>query len=191
MEKRGYLKNGLNKFLWSLIIIGGLLFIFLYLCSIRRHHREEMIIPKLVGTTAPRLISVNIKWQDSAYCTVLEDDLLFILEEEGKTIISYPKLSYEDFINLSYKDTLLVDSLSFIHLKDYMVIPQYRIDSIYNSKGVEGLLSAYFDEGWFIPYCQEGLLTLPEERYVINVLQRHGYSMAIDCESGCLHIVDP
>ena len=85
--------------------------------------------------------------------------------------------------------TLIVDSLSFIQLKDYIVIPQYRIDSIYENEGVKGLLSAYFDDVWFIPSCEDGILTLPEQRYVIDILHRCGYCVDIDCESGCIYIV--
>lgn len=99
------------------------------------------------------------------------------------------KLPKKEFIELSYKDTLIVDSLSFIQLKDYIVIPQYRIDSIYENEGVKGLLSAYFDDVWFIPSCEDGILTLPEQRYVIDILHRCGYCVDIDCESGCIYIV--
>ena len=91
------------------------------------------------------------------------------------------KLPKKEFIELSYKDTLIVDSLSFIQLKDYIVIPQYRIDSIYENEGVKGLLSAYFDDVWFIPSCEDGILTLPEQRYVIDILHRCGYCVDIDC----------
>src|SRR5699024_1551373 len=107
--------------------------------------------------------------------TVLESVELFsILEEEGKKTIPQLKLPKKEFIELSYKDTLIVDSLSFIQLKDYIVIPQYRIDSIYENEGVKGLLSAYFDDVWFIPSCEDGILTLPEQRYVIDILHRCG-----------------
>lgn len=35
---------------------------------------------------------------------------------------------------------------------------------------------------------EESLLTLLEQRYAINILQRHGYTIVNDCESGCLYI---
>ena len=33
------------------------------------------------------------------------------------------------------------------------------------------------------------VLTLPEQRYVIDILHRCGYCVDIDCESGCIYIV--
>lgn len=180
MEKKGYPKNYLNKFFLFFIIIGGSMFVFLY--WVCKHSEKEMQLPDLDETTAPPLISMNIKCQDSTYCIVLEEgELSSILKGKDKKITSQMKLSY--------KDTVIVDSLSLIQLKDYIVIPQHRIDSIYKSEGVKGLLIAYFDDVWFIPYCEEGILTLPEQRYIIDILHRHGYSTIIDCESGCLYII--
>ena len=177
----------MNKCLSFLFIITGLVLVFLYIVD--KHSEAEMILPDLDGSTAIPLMSVNIKWQDSTYCVVLEEDeILSILKEDDKNAIPQINLPHKDLIRLSYKDTLIVDSLSFLQLKEYMVAPQYRIDSIFKNKGIEGLLSTYFDGVWFIPSCEEGLLTLPEQRYVINILQRHGYSIDIDCESGYLYI---
>ena len=134
-----------------------------------KHSEKAMMVSDLDIVPITSLMSVNIKWQDSTYCTVLESVELFsILEEEGKKTIPQLKLPKKEFIELSYKDTLIVDSLSFIQLKDYIVIPQYRIDSIYENEGVKGLLSAYF---------------------VIDILHRCGYCVDIDCESGCIYIV--
>ena len=171
----------------SVVVIGGIAFFF---HIVYKHSEKAMMVSDLDRVPITSLMSVNIKWQDSTYCTVLESVELFsILEEEGKKTIPQLKLPKKEFIELSYKDTLIVDSLSFIQLKDYIVIPQYRIDSIYENEGVKGLLSAYFDDVWFIPSCEDGILTLPEQRYVIDILHRCGYCVDIDCESGCIYIV--
>lgn len=182
MEREQYPKNCLNKFFVISIIVAGLVFVFLYV--VYKHSEKDMMIPDLNRTPITSIMSVNIKWIDSTYCIVLDEDELFSkLKKAGKNMAPQMKLSY--------KDILTVDSLSFIQLKDCMVIPQHRIDSIYKSEGVKGLLTAYFDEEWFIPYCEEGLLTLPEQRYVIDILHRHGYPTIIDSESGCLYIIEP
>lgn len=188
MMERKYLKNYWSNIIISLVVvIGGIAFIF---HIVYEHSEKAMMFPDLDRVPITSLMSVNIKWQDSTYCTVLESVELFsILEEEGKKIIPQLKLPKKEFIELSYKDTLIVDSLSFIQLKDYIVIPQYRIDSMYENEGVKGLLSAYFDDVWFIPSCEDGILTLPEQRYVIDILHRCGYCIDIDCESGCIYIV--
>ena len=90
---------------------------------------------------------------------------------------------------LSDKDTLIMDSLSYIQLKDYVVVPEYRIDSICKREGIKGLFSAYFDDIWFTPcYNENSVLSLSEQRYVIYVLLQHGLSVRRDCESGDIYI---
>ena len=190
MEQKRYQKNYWNKFFLFLIAVGVAVLIFFY--WIQKNSEKTIMLPNLDGTTAPALISVNIVWHDSAYCAVLEnDELFYTLKKENKKNNSQTNLLYKSFINLSYKDTLTVDSLSFIRFKKYIVTPQHRIDSIHQSEGITGLFSAYFDDVWFVPSCEEGLLTLPEQIYTVHILQRYGYSVNIDCESGCLYIKEP
>lgn len=132
------------------------------------------------------LISTVLQWKDYAYCVVAESgDLCPILERENEKISEYKKLTYKEFINLSYRDTLVVDSISFAILKKYIVFPQARVDSIYLSNGVQGLLFAYFKDAWF---NGDSLLTLPEQRYVVFLLRHNQYDVDIDDESGCLYI---
>lgn len=77
-------------------------------------------------------------------CKVVLDEIELrsvVKEDNYKT-----KISPEGLIMLSEKDTLIVDSLSYMKLRENIVVPQNRIDSIYQSEGIQGLLSAYFDE---------------------------------------------
>lgn len=189
MEEKKCPKDYWNKILLSLLIAAGGVVIFLYL--VHRHSERAMMIPDMDGSTSPAIMVVNIKWQDSTCCVVLDDwSLLSILKEGGKKRTPQMQLPYNKLDKLSYRDTLVVDSLSFMQLQEYIVTPQQRIDSIYKKEKIEGLLSAYFDNNrWFIPYCsKDDMLPLIEQRYVIYLLLKYGYSANIDCESGCLYI---
>ena len=69
-----------------------------------KHSEKAMMVSDLDRVPITSLMSVNIKWQDSTYCTVLESVELFsILEEEGKKTIPQLKLPKKEFIELSYK----------------------------------------------------------------------------------------
>lgn len=185
MELKKCRKNYWSRMVVLIIIITGGVFLNF---GIKYCHSEEKVINSNVSiTTAPRMISTNIKWQNSICKVVLDEiELLSVLDKESyKT-----KLSHEGFIELTDKDTLIVDSLSYIRLKEYVVSPEYHIDSICESEGIEGLLSTYFDDIWFIPCSdKDRILSLSEQRYLIYLLLQNGYSAKIDCESGYLYII--
>ncbi len=184
MEREKYRKNHWNKLFISIITIIGVVVLCLYLKYC--HSEKEMINSNVTISTAPLVISTNIKWCDSICKVVLDEiELRSVVKEDNyKT-----KISPEGLIMLSEKDTLIVDSLSYMKLRENIVVPQNRIDSIYQSEGIQGLLSAYFDEMWFTPYCNDdNILSLSEQRYVIYILLQHDFSAIIDCESGCLYI---
>ena len=166
----------------SLIAVVVAIIILLRIKSLKDTYKSESedLVP-LVS-----LISTVLQWKDSAYCVVAESgDLCPILERENEKRSGYKKLTYKEFINLSYRDTLVVDSISFAILKKYIVLPQARVDSIYIRNGVQGLLLAYFDDKWF---NGDSLLTPPEQRYVIFLLRRNQYDVDVDDESGYLYI---
>lgn len=75
-------------------------------------------------------MSIGIKWRDSVYRTILNEyDLASILTTNGRDTVSREKF-IKDFTEESYNDTLLVDSLWFMRLKNHVVTSQSRIDSI-------------------------------------------------------------
>lgn len=191
MEQKKYQKTYLIKILLSLtVIIGG---VTMFMNLIHIDSEQEMMHSELKGSTSPPIILVNVKWEDSLYSVVLEDYVLHsFLKKDGNKKVN--NKAYYDKIadKLSYRDTLNVDSLSFKELKRYMIIPEIRIDTIYNKMGIDGLLFSYFDDEYFIPYCSEdSTLSLSEQRYVIYILLQHDFSAYIDCESGCLIIKKP
>ena len=165
------------------IIIGG---ISLYLYIKYDYSEKATIDSNNLITTAPCMITTNIAWHDSICKVVLDEiELVSVIDEED--YITKP--FYENFIKLSDKDTLIMDSLSYIQFKDYVVVPEYRIDSICKREGIKGLFSAYFDDIWFTPcYNENSVLSLSEQRYVIYVLLQHGLSVRRDCESGDIYI---
>lgn len=191
MEQKKCKKTYLIKMLLSLsVIIGGMTILtnLIYIES-----KQEMMHSELKGSTSPPIILVNVKWKDSLYSVVLEDYVLHsILKKDGNKKVNDKASSDKITDNLSYRDTLNVDSLSFKKLKRYMIIPEIRIDTIYNKMGIDGLLFSYFDDEYFIPYCSEdSTLSLSEQRYVIYILLQHDFFAYIDCESGCLIIKKP
>lgn len=105
MVERKYLKNYWSNIIIPLVVvIGGIAFFF---HIVYKHSEKAMMVSDLDRVPITSLMSVNIKWQDSTYCTVLESVELFsILEEEGKKTIPQLKLPKKEFIELSYKDTL-------------------------------------------------------------------------------------
>ncbi|WP_373735667.1 hypothetical protein, partial [Bacteroides heparinolyticus] len=177
--------NYWSKLLILIIIIIGAMFIFLCRdsCPVEEVDCESC----MTVTTSPRVMSKSVVWRDSV-CKIILDELALISAvcEDGDTMIQ----SREELAKLLEKDTLVVDSLLYIQLRKNRVVPQYRIDSIYEGKGINGLLSSFFDDVWFIPQCStDSILTQSEQRYVIYILQQHGFSARIDCESGCLYII--
>ena len=185
MEVKKYLKNYWSNLLILIMTIVGAMFIFR---SIKSYSVEKEDCDScMMVTTSPRVVSGSVEWQDSI-CTIILDELKLMsaLYENEDTTIQHRKDLAEQF----EKDTLIVDSLLYMQLSKFRVIPQYRIDSIYKSKGIDGLLFSFFDCVWFIPQCStDSMLTPPEQRYVIYLLQQHGFSVKIDCESGCLYII--
>lgn len=184
MEPKKYRKNYWSRMLILIVIIIGGISLYLY---IKYDYSEKATIDSNnLITTAPCMITTNIAWHDSICKVVLDEiELVSVIDEED--YITKP--FYENFIKLSDKDTLIMDSLSYIQLKDYVVVPEYRIDSICKREGIKGLFSAYFDDIWFTPcYNENSVLSLSEQRYVIYVLLQHGLSVRRDCESGDTYI---
>ena len=78
------------------------------------------------------MITTNIAWHDSICKVVLDEiELVSVIDEEdyiNVNLLLKILSSYHD------KDTLIMDSLSYIQLKDYVVVPEYRIDLFVNVK---------------------------------------------------------
>lgn len=184
MEPKRYRKNYWSRMLILIVIIIGVVSLYLYIkydCS-----EKTMINSNISVTTAPCMITTNIAWHDSICKVVIDEIELVSVVDEADYIM---KPYYKKIIKLSDKDTLIMDSLSYIQLRDYVVVPEYRIDSICKREGIKGLLSTYFDDIWFTPcYNENGALSLSEQRYVIYVLLQHGLSVRKDCESGDIYI---
>ena len=123
-------------------------------------------------TTSPKLKSINVMYRGNVFQIL--DTEIFI-----DRIVS----------ELSFSDTLLIDSLSFNKVKEAIVIPQPKIDSIYKH-GAKSLINQYFEEGIPKLYLEyEETDSIPSNRlmeleYAITVLIRDGYKVFSDCETG-------
>ncbi|WP_025836407.1 hypothetical protein [Bacteroides rodentium] len=183
MENKKFLRECWNKFFIFMIcaIIG--ISIYLYLNGKSRIPVDREIDLTGTITTAPLLISTNVQWKDSIYKIVLDEiELSWLINEDSKyKIVPPPQTS----VWLSYKDTLMADSLLNIGLKMFCTTPQPYIDSVYYSGGIQKLVSTFIDGEWLSYYREDGNdLTLPERRYLIYLLLKYGYTAITDCESG-------
>lgn len=173
MEIKKCLKSCWSKvFIGIIVIIGGIFLGSFYLMDEIRNS-ERIRDSKNIMSTAPIIVSTNIKWNDSI-CSIVLDEL------ELASVI------YKNSNIIPHESLLLVDSLSYSQLKEYAIIPQSYVDSIYRKEGVNGLLSTFFDGQWFNTHCNE--LSLLEQRYIVYILLKCGFGLTRDCESGYLYI---
>ena len=107
MEPKKYRKNYWSRMLILIVIIIGGISLYLY---IKYDYSEKATIDSNnLITTAPCMITTNIAWHDSICKVVLDEiELVSVIDEED--YITKP--FYENFIKLSDKDTLIMDSLS-------------------------------------------------------------------------------
>lgn len=124
-------------------------------------------------STSPNFKSINVKYRGDVY----------------------PILETENFLDavafdLSFNDTLLIDSVSFNRIKDVIVTPQPIVDSIYRQGGVVSLIERYFKGNIPKIYleCNDvdsiSSNQLMELDYVMVILLRKGFILFRDCESG-------
>lgn len=108
MEPKKYRKNYWSRMLILIVIIIGGISLYLY---IKYDYSEKATIDSNnLITTAPCMITTNIAWHDSICKVVLDEiELVSVIDEED--YITKP--FYENFIKLSDKDTLIMDSLSY------------------------------------------------------------------------------
>ncbi|MDR0988145.1 MAG: hypothetical protein LBM06_01605 [Prevotellaceae bacterium] len=121
-------------------------------------------------------ISLDVRYANNKSRVVLQNEELYAR-------IRMPERLYKRRLLqvLENRDTLTVDSIVYVSLQKYIVIPQRRIDSIYQGK-VENLLASPL-------FCDKQTMVLEkvtneEERYIIDILFRHDYFMTVDDESG-------
>ena len=123
-------------------------------------------------TTSPNLKFINVMYRGDVYQILDTENFIDRMVSE-----------------LSFSDTLLIDSLSFNKVKEAIVIPQPKIDSIYKY-GAKSLISQYFEEGipkLYLEYKETDSIPpnrLMELEYAITVLIRDGHKIFSDCETG-------
>lgn len=180
---------------WSKVAVVLFSLCFLFLCFIfyvhyhanrldkiwKERYRDEERVPIL------SLMTVNIRYEDSTYCVIAVDAALRLELEKSTIEPNQLKLPYRKFLELSYNDTLDVDSTTFSTLKKYMVSPQHRIDSIYSQGGIQALVASFFKH----ECLTDTTLNDAEQRYLIDVLQRNSFKFLIGDETGFWYFVQP
>lgn len=137
-----------------------------------QYELRQLSVRRGFVTTSPDLKFINVMYRGNVY-QILDTEVFL------DRIIS----------ELSFSDTLLIDSLSFNKFKEAIVIPQPKIDSIYKC-GVENLISQYFKgkiPKLYLEYYNIDSIPpnqLMELEYAITVLIRDGYKVFSDCETG-------
>lgn len=178
---------------WTKLFIGLLLIAIVFLCFLAyiRHLavREKMdrMIELMNSDMAPieSLVTVSVQYKDSAYCVVASDIHLWPELKKSTHKIDQLELPYRSFLALSCYDTLEVDSNVFAALKEYKVVPQFRIDSVFMYGGVNALVNSFFNHRCLT----DTTLTEAEQRYLIDLLQRNSFKFYFDDESGYLYFV--
>ena len=180
MEARIYHKNYWNNSI--LLCLLGLL----VSCVQNKITYEELPIDK--GSTNKPYVKMKIVFQDSVYNAIVEEQFAhsiysrFSQSCENKIITTKKEL-----YKVLKKENVEVDLKTFQLLKDTVrafVIPQQRIDSIYN-KDMASLFNLY-GSVMFI----DNNLSYDEEKYLISLLFENGKYVVSDCETGYLFLAN-
>ena len=131
-------------------------------------------------THIDNLVTFVVRCQDSTYCVISSSvDLCNDLEKKGLDIDQLGVDMYQ-LVHSWYHDTIEVDSTLFSALKKYKVVPQERIDFIYNSGGVPALETCFFRNNCYM----DTVLTSDETRYLFDIMQRDSCKFFCGDESG-------
>ncbi len=146
----------------------------------KMREKERLDIIKLRQTRIDNLVTFAVRCQDSAYCVISSSfDLYNDLKKKGLDIDQLGVDMYQ-LVHSWYHDTIDVDSTLFSALKKYKVVPQERIDFIYNSGGVPALEACFFRNNCYM----DTVLTCDETRYLFDIMQRDSCKFFCGDESG-------
>lgn len=161
MQEKKSLKNIWNGSISFVIIV-----IILLGVGYVSHEREVNVVNS--SNSEQSFVVINVNNHNTIYRIVIRRVELALLKNNQETIKS------------DECGNLLVDEMMLLKLKDYIVYPQKRIDSIYD-KGLDYFLSTFFENN----IIKDSISCL-EERRIIDILFRNGIKTHIDCETGLL-----
>ena len=176
-----FLKNIYIKILVSLIVPYSL--IACCRTSIHTEFENDSINTRLIHTP---FVAANIVNKDSVCKIVVEESDIPIFTDEKRRQVLYPMLK---------NDTIKINDSAFNLLKKKcaFVVPQVRIDSLFNNANTNHLLDILF-EYYVHKYGRHYILkhSYSEEEldYLIYKLFQHHIYLMTDCESGDLFIVN-
>ncbi len=174
MGKKKYLLNFWNNFF--------LVFSIVFFIQLFYSERQEKVNNDLSEfmTTNPRYKSVNVMYDNNEYHVLCDENSLYFAINESRSLDN-------KITSFSSRDIILVDSATFDRLKDYIVIPHPKIDSIYRQMGLRYLLDTFFVGNIPKAYIEYDTLStnqIAELNYVMDILIRQDFIFFCDCESG-------
>jgi hypothetical protein len=129
-------------------------------------------------------LSLNIKYGNEQSRIAITSFGLFLADGDTCSWKEHKKKWYQALKN---GKALEVDSITFVALKQYVVTPQKKIDSLYKGDVNKLLSSSIFNERRAL-LSSENSLTDEEQRYVIDILFRNNIFIRVDDETGYLFI---
>lgn len=174
MEKKKYLFIFWNSLLLILLIV-----CFAQLFYVREHDKPYRDLSEF-ATTNPLYKSINVIYNNEEYHILSDENSLYFEINRNRS-------SDNKITSFSSRDIIFVDSITLNRLKNYVVIPQPRIDSIYNQKGLTYMLDMFFVDNIPKVYMEDDTLSAiqnVELNYVMDILIRQGFIIFCDCETG-------
>lgn len=174
MGKKRYLLN-----FWNNIVLIFLVTFFVAIVLFRKGNEPYMDLSKYASTN-PRYKSINVMYNNKEY-HILSDEVHLDFT------INRNRDSINKITSFSSRDIIFVDSITLCQLREYIVVPQPKIDSIYRQRGVRYILDTFFVDETPKAYIACDTLSadqIAEINYVMDLLIRQGFTFFRDCETG-------
>ena len=162
MQEKKSLKNIWNSCIPFVIIIVAVLLGVGYVIQ----KKEENVMNP--SNSEQSFVVINVKDSNTIYRVVIKEADFTLLKNN------------QEIIKSDECGNLLVDEVTLLNLKDGIVYPQKRIDSIYD-KGLDYFVSTFFESNVI-----KHSISCQEENRIIDLLFRNGIKTHVDCETGLL-----
>lgn len=164
---------------WSNIGFAFMIIFFTVTILLKKENVPCMDLSKYASTN-PRYKSINVICNNKEYHILSDEVYLDFVINRNRD--SNNKITY-----FSSRDIIIVDSITLSQLREYIVVPQPKIDSIYKRMGVKYILDTFFVDDTPKAYIVCDTLSanqVAEINYVMDILIRQGVTFFRDCETG-------